>query len=146
MHFKRVHFKLKEIEDLQKALYRKAFETLGPSFLVLIINLFHSFLSVRFWHVIHRVRLTLLGYPAGFNGQLDFSGIQNERMISDLTHMMIILWHAGGYYVSRFYVKQCRVRLLCILDWKKLAISENTSILSIWNNNLKKHPLREVDW
>jgi hypothetical protein len=41
MHFKHEHFEPEAIEDLQKALYRKAFETLGPS-LVRVMNTWHE--------------------------------------------------------------------------------------------------------
>ncbi|MGD8344073.1 MAG: hypothetical protein PVH53_10780 [Desulfobacterales bacterium] len=47
MHFKHEHFHPEEIEDLQKALYRKAFEMLGPS-LVRVMQTWHEgYLSMK---------------------------------------------------------------------------------------------------
>lgn len=47
MHFKHEHFNPKEIEDLQKALYRKAFETLGPSLVRAIKTWFEGYLIMK---------------------------------------------------------------------------------------------------
>jgi hypothetical protein len=47
MHFKHEHFKPKEIEELQKALYRKAFETLGPSLVRVMQTWFEGYLTMK---------------------------------------------------------------------------------------------------
>lgn len=47
MHFKHEHFKPEEIEDLQKALYRKAFETLGPSLVRVMKTWFEGYLTMK---------------------------------------------------------------------------------------------------
>jgi hypothetical protein len=47
MHFKHEHFKPEEIEDLQQALYRKAFETLGPSLLRAMRTWFEGYLAMK---------------------------------------------------------------------------------------------------
>jgi len=47
MHFKHANFEPKELEDLQHALYRKAFETLGPSLVRVMKTWFEGYLSMK---------------------------------------------------------------------------------------------------
>jgi hypothetical protein len=47
MHFKHDHFKPQEIEALQKALYRRAFETLGPSLVRVMRTWFEGHLAMK---------------------------------------------------------------------------------------------------
>jgi hypothetical protein len=47
MHFKHEHFKPKEIEDLQKEVYRIAFETLGPSLVRVMKTWFEGYLTMK---------------------------------------------------------------------------------------------------
>jgi hypothetical protein len=47
MHFKHEHFKPEEIEDLQKELYRQAFETLGPSLVRFMKTWFEGYLTMK---------------------------------------------------------------------------------------------------
>ena len=49
-HFKHKHFNPKEIEDLQKALYRKAFEKLGPSLVRVMKTWFEGYLTMNDSH------------------------------------------------------------------------------------------------
>jgi hypothetical protein len=46
-HFKHEHFRPEEIEDLQKALYCKAFETLGPSLVRVMKTWFEGYLTMK---------------------------------------------------------------------------------------------------
>ena len=47
MHFKHEHFEPEEIEDFQQALYRKAFETLGPSLVRVMKTWFEGYLTMK---------------------------------------------------------------------------------------------------
>jgi haloalkane dehalogenase len=47
MHFKHPHFDPQELENLQRALYRKAFETLGPSLVRVIRTWFDGYQSMK---------------------------------------------------------------------------------------------------
>jgi hypothetical protein len=47
MHFKHDHFKPEEIENLQKVLYRRAFETLGPSLVRVMKTWFDGYLIMK---------------------------------------------------------------------------------------------------
>ena len=47
MHFEHEHFNPKEIEDLQKDLYRRCFETLGPSMVRVLETWFKGYLNTR---------------------------------------------------------------------------------------------------
>ena len=47
MHFKHEHFKPQELEDLQKSLYRKAFEMLGPSLVRFMKTWFEGYLAMK---------------------------------------------------------------------------------------------------
>ncbi|MGD8991156.1 MAG: hypothetical protein PVI00_06825, partial [Desulfobacterales bacterium] len=48
MHFKHEHFEPTEIEDLQQTLYRKAFETLGPSLVRVMKTWFEGYRTMKY--------------------------------------------------------------------------------------------------
>jgi hypothetical protein len=47
MHFKHAHFKPRELEELQRELYQKAFETLGPSLIRVIQTWFEGYQTMK---------------------------------------------------------------------------------------------------
>jgi hypothetical protein len=47
MHFKHDHFTPKELEDLQKELYRKSFEILGPSLVRVLRSWFDGYQNMK---------------------------------------------------------------------------------------------------
>jgi haloalkane dehalogenase len=47
MHFKHEHFSPKELEDLQRELYRKAFELLGPSLIRVVQTWFEGYCNLK---------------------------------------------------------------------------------------------------